>query len=59
MKDTLNQILVHHPGKKLKQIQGDTDRDFFMTGEEAKAYGIIDHVITDRDDLDKLEVVEA
>ena len=59
MKDTLNQILVRHTGKKMEQIQGDTDRDFFMTGEEAKEYGIIDHVITDRDDLDKLEVAEA
>jgi ATP-dependent Clp protease protease subunit len=59
MKETLNQILVKHTGKKLEQIQGDTDRDFFMTGEDAKKYGIIDHVITTRDDLDKLEVAEA
>jgi ATP-dependent Clp protease protease subunit len=59
MKDTLNQILVFHTGQKMEKIQGDTDRDFFMTGEEAKEYGIIDHVITNRDDLDKLEVVEA
>ena len=59
MKDTLNKILVHHTGQKLKQIQADTDRDFFMTGEEAKTYGIIDHVITNRDDLDKLEAPEA
>ncbi len=59
MKDTLNQILVKHTGKKIEQIQGDTDRDFFMTGEEAKVYGIIDHVITDRDDLDKIEAVET
>ena len=59
MKETLNQILVKHTGKKLEQIQGDTDRDFFMTGEEAQKYGIIDHVITDRDDLDKLEGAEA
>ena len=59
MKDTLNQILVKHTGKKLEQIQVDTDRDFFMTGNEAKVYGIIDHVITTRDDLDKLEVAEA
>ena len=36
MKETLNYILVKHTGKKLEQIQGDTDRDFFMTGEEAK-----------------------
>jgi ATP-dependent Clp protease protease subunit len=59
MKETLNQILVKHTGKKLEQIQGDTDRDFFMTSEEAKVYGIIDHVITDRDDLDKIEAAEA
>jgi len=59
MKETLNQILVRHTGKKFEQIQGDTDRDFFMTGEEAKKYGIIDHVITDRDDLDKIESAEA
>ena len=59
MKDTLNQILVHHTGQKLKQIQTDTDRDFFMSGEEAKEYGIIDHVITTRDDLEKLEVAEG
>jgi len=59
MKDTLNQILVHHTGKTIEQIQGDTDRDFFMTGQEAKDYGIIDHVITTRDDLDKIDVVEA
>ena len=59
MKETLNEILVKHTGKKIEQIQGDTDRDFFMTAEDAKAYGIIDHVITDRDDLDKIEGAEA
>ncbi len=59
MKDTLNHILVKHTGRELTQIQTDTDRDFFMSGEEARTYGIIDHVITNRDDLDKIEVVEA
>ncbi|MBW2584099.1 MAG: ATP-dependent Clp endopeptidase proteolytic subunit ClpP [Deltaproteobacteria bacterium] len=59
MKDTLNRILVRHSGKDLDQIQNDTDRDFFMSGQEAKEYGIIDHVITTRDDLDKIEVAEA
>jgi len=55
MKDTLNDILAKHTGKPLKKIRSDTDRDFFMTGKEAKDYGIIDHVIENRDDLDKLE----
>jgi ATP-dependent Clp protease protease subunit len=59
MKDTLNHILVKHTGQDFPKIQNDTDRDFFMSGEEAKVYGIIDHVITTRDDLDKIEVVEA
>ncbi len=58
MKETLNQILVRHTGKDLSQIQNDTDRDFFMSGEEAKEYGIIDHVIKNRDDLNKLETTE-
>ncbi len=55
MKETLNHLLASHTGKSLEQIQIDTDRDFFMSGIEAKEYGIIDHVITDRNDLDKLE----
>jgi ATP-dependent Clp protease protease subunit len=58
MKDRLNQILMRHTGKALDDIQRDTDRDFFMSGEEARAYGIIDHVIANRDDLDRLEQVD-
>lgn len=58
MKETLNQILVRHTGKDLTQIQNDTDRDFFMSGIEAKEYGIIDHVIENRDDLNKIEKTE-
>ncbi len=57
MKETLNNILAFHTGKNLKEIQADTDRDLFMTGEEAKDYGLVDHVIVNRDDLDKLEKV--
>ncbi len=55
MKDTLNKILSFHTGKDLKKVQKDTDRDFFMSGEEAVTYGIVDHVIASRDDLDHLE----
>jgi ATP-dependent Clp protease protease subunit len=58
MKDTLNEILVIHTGKNLDQIQLDTDRDFFMTGKEAKEYGLIDHVIINREDLNKIENTE-
>jgi ATP-dependent Clp protease protease subunit len=59
MKKTLNEILVRHTGKNMKQIQKDTDRDYFMSGVEARDYGIIDHVITNRDDLDKIGDTEA
>jgi len=59
MKDTLNQILVKHTGKDLEKIQTDTDRDFFMSGLEAKEYGIVDHVISSRDDLDDIEKTES
>ena len=59
MKDRLNHILVEHSGKSLEDIQRDTDRDFFMSGEEAKKYGIVDHVIANRDDLDHLEESES
>jgi ATP-dependent Clp protease protease subunit len=59
MKERLNQILMQHTGKQLEEIQKDTDRDFFMSGEEAKNYGIVDHVIANRDDLDHLEESES
>jgi len=43
--ETLNQILIKHTGQPLEQIQKDTDRDFFMSGAEARAYGLVDAVI--------------
>jgi ATP-dependent Clp protease protease subunit len=58
MKDTLNNILAQHTGQDLEKIQADTDRDFFMSGLEAKEYGLVDHVITKRDDLDHIEETE-
>ncbi len=58
MKENLNQILSLHTGKDIDIIQSDTDRDFFMSGKEAKEYGIVDHVIENRDDLDHLEKTE-
>ena len=59
MKERLNEILMAHTGKQMEDIRKDTDRDFFMSGEEAKKYGIIDHVIANRDDLDHLEESES
>ena len=45
IKDTLNSIFSYHTGQPLEKIQADTDRDFFMSGDEAKEYGIVDEVI--------------
>jgi ATP-dependent Clp protease protease subunit len=43
-KDKINELLVKHTGQPLKQIQKDTDRNFFMSPEDAKAYGLIDKI---------------
>jgi len=48
MKGSLNQILANHTGQPLERIRQDTERDFFMSGEEAKKYGIIDDVLKER-----------
>ena len=49
MRETLNDILSFHTHQDMERIGKDTDRDFFMSGQEAKEYGIIDHVITQRE----------
>jgi ATP-dependent Clp protease protease subunit len=45
IKDKLNQILAKHTGQKLDRIERDTDRDFYLTAQEAKEYGLIDEII--------------
>ncbi|MBI5634908.1 MAG: ATP-dependent Clp endopeptidase proteolytic subunit ClpP [Nitrospirae bacterium] len=45
VKDTLNRILASHTGQPLDKMRTDTDRDFFMSGREAKDYGLVDEVI--------------
>ena len=48
MREELNRILATNTEQTLEKIEKDTDRDFFMNGEQAKAYGIIDEVVTER-----------
>lgn len=48
VKDRLNHILAKHTGKDIKQLEKDTDRDFFMSAEEAKAYGAVDKIIKNK-----------
>ncbi len=58
IRDKLNAIIVKHTGQPLDKVETDTDRDFFMSGQEAKEYGLIDTVMVNRDDLDKLKEAE-
>ncbi len=48
MRDRINEILAHHTGQPLERIQKDTDRDYFMSAQEAFEYGITDGVISDQ-----------
>lgn len=48
MRDNINGILAFHSGQSLEKIQKDTDRDYFMSSQEAKEYGLIDEVITEQ-----------
>ncbi|OQX65177.1 MAG: ATP-dependent Clp endopeptidase proteolytic subunit ClpP [Deltaproteobacteria bacterium] len=49
VRDVLNQILAEHTGQPIEKIRQDTERDYFMTAEESKEYGIIDKIITTRE----------
>ncbi|MFO0754049.1 MAG: ATP-dependent Clp endopeptidase proteolytic subunit ClpP [Thermodesulfovibrionales bacterium] len=46
MKETLNKIMARHTGQPFDKIHTDTERDYFMSGDEAKAYGLVDEVIS-------------
>ncbi len=54
IKASLNNILSEHTGQKVKKIASDTDRDFFMTAEEAKTYGLVDRVVVNRKELEEI-----
>ena len=58
IRDRLNTIMAKHTGQPLEKIQKDTERDFFLPAEEAKAYGLIDEVITRTPDKDKKDKSE-
>ncbi len=45
LRDRINEILAHHTGQNLEKIQKDTDRDYFMSAQESKDYGLVDEVI--------------
>ena len=49
MRELLDRLLAHHTGQTVEKVANDTDRDFIMSADEAKAYGIIDEVISNRE----------
>ena len=51
LRDRVNEILAQHTGKPLAAITTDTDRDFYMSAQEAKDYGLVDEVVKSRKDL--------
>ncbi len=53
MRADLNKILSRHTGKTIKKVQADTERDYFMNANEALDYGIVDKVLTSREETDK------
>ena len=53
IRDRLNRLLAKHTGQPLEKIAADTDRDYFMSGEEATQYGLVDAVLTQRQPLAK------
>jgi len=53
IKNNLNQILTYHTGQPLEKVEKDTDRDFYLTSQESKDYGIVDEVIKSRDEAIK------
>ncbi len=59
MKDSLNEILSKHTGQDIEKIAADTERDYFMSGEQALEYGIVDRVVSDRSQLEQASEQEA
>jgi ATP-dependent Clp protease protease subunit len=51
LKEQLNRLLAHHTDKSKEQIEKDTDRDYFMSAEEARSYGIVDQVVTSKTEI--------
>ena len=56
---TLNEVIARHTGKAVDQVQKDSDRDYYMSADEAKAYGIVDHVVQSTREVAGLAVPSA
>ena len=59
LKQRLNAILAKHSGQSIEQVEKDCDRDNFMSADEAKAYGLVDHVVQSRKDIPNLPTTSS
>ncbi|HVZ81253.1 MAG TPA: ATP-dependent Clp endopeptidase proteolytic subunit ClpP [bacterium] len=53
MRENLNKILAHHTGKPIEKVAEDVERDYFLSAQEAKDYGLVDEILTKRPDIKK------
>ena len=53
MRENLNNILIKHTGQPYEKIQLDTERDYFLSGEQAMEYGLIDEILSQKEQLTK------
>jgi len=58
-RQTLNEVIARHTGKTRDQVEKDSDRDYYMSAAEAKAYGIVDHVVQSTREVRSLAVKSA
>ena len=58
-RQTLNTVLARHTGKSVEQVERDSDRDYYLSAEEAKAYGIVDHVVASTRDAQQISAQGA
>jgi ATP-dependent Clp protease protease subunit len=58
-RQTLNNVLSKHTGKSAEQVEKDSDRDYYMSADEAKAYGIVDHVVASTREAQSIVVPSA
>lgn len=56
---TLNETIAKHTGKSPEQVEKDSDRDYYLSADEAKAYGLVDHVVTSTRDAQKIAQTAA
>ncbi len=56
---TLNEVIAKHTGKTMQQVEKDSDRDYYMSAQEAKDYGIVDHVVVSTREVQSLSVTPA